>query len=1031
MQNLRGIIKFFTWVLVFVCFVQLSFTLVARVVESRADAYAANAVKVTEPAGLSATDHLLFKDSVDQITKTYRRNYLDSVAGLPVWDYPVIKGIYTYKFCRDNSLSLGLDLKGGMSLIMEISEDDVLRKLSYNSRNAQFNQAIVNAKKEQVNSQADFLTLFKQEFEKLNKDSKLAAIFAPIEGYKGKINPNSSNDEVIKVLQGDFDAAINETFNVIKTRIDQFGVASPNISLQANTGRIILELPGVEDPARVRKLLQQTAQLEFWDTYETAEVINYLSEANTVLRGVMAKEKKEAKNDTTGVALAGIDTTASAGAALFGKEDTTKKSTIDTSATAIDTTDKNSNPLFDILPPNVIIDGQSQRLGDGPMVARAYGKDTAKVNRILAREEVRAVFPRDLKLLWSAHSIAKEGSVFGLYAIKQNPSSPEAPLTGDVVTDASAGFDQNGMPDVSLSMNSQGAAKWEKMTDLASNGSVNGKAVKKCIAIVLDNRVFSAPHAQSKIAGGHSQISGIGDVEEATDLANILKSGKLEAKTRVLQEQVIGPSLGKESIKAGLISLTLGFVLVFIFMVMYYSTSGAIASIAMLLNVFILICTLISIGASFTLAAMAGIVLTLAMAVDANVIINERVREETHRGKGLRLAVDEGYSHSYNAIIDGNLCTMVIAVVLWAFGLGPIKGFGLVLVCGLFTSMFTAVLVSRVLFDYAFTKNWNIQFGNKFTIDLFKNFHFDFMGARKLTYVFSTVVFTISFASMIFYGFDLGVDFKGGRSYVVQFDKDVKTEEVTSLLEKTLNGTPQVKTYGSSNQVSITTAFMVETSGTAADSIVESKIFEGLKPLYTNAPTEENFRTKNVKSSIKIGSSIADDIRKSAFWALLFGLGGIFIYIFIRFKRWEYASGAIVALIHDPVIVLGVFSLFRHIMPFSLEIDQNIVAAVLTIIGYSVNDTVVIFDRIRESVGLHPTRTIVQNVNDSINQTMSRSIITHVTVLMVSIILCAFGGTAIRGFSFALIVGVLVGTYSSIFVAAPIMVDLISRKKKN
>ncbi len=1022
MQNLRGVIKALTITLLITCVYQLSYTFLAKLVENRAESYATAQVKSTVPTGLTAAQEVAFRDSVDGVIKQYRRNYLDSVSGIPVVNVPGLKDFFTYKFCRDHALSLGLDLKGGMSLIMEISEDDVLRRLSYNSHNAQFNKALENAKEKQKDDQRDFLTIFKEEFEKLNKDAKLAAVFASIESYQGKININSSNEEVVTVLRKDFDGAIHNTFNVLKTRIDQFGVASPNISLQENTGRIMLELPGVDDPARVRKLLQQTAQLEFWDTYETKEVLNYLGDANTALRDALAAQKELADSSSTTT----VADSSSNESVLFGDSSLTAGK--DSSGKAVkDTTDKNSNPLWELLYPNLTQDGKDA--GDGPMVGRALGKDTAKINRLLAKDIVRSVLPRNLKLLWSAHSLVKDGNVYGLYAIQQNPSTPEAPLGGDVITDAYQSFDQFGTPEADISMNALGAAKWEKMTEAAVNGNVGGKTVKKCIAIVLDNRVFSAPRVQQKIAGGHSNITGIESLEEAIDLANILKSGKLEAKTVVIQEQVIGPSLGKESIKAGLISLILGFVLVFIFMTFYYGTSGVIASIAMLINVFILVCALISIGASFTLAAMAGILLTLAMAVDANVIINERVREETHRGKGLRLAVDEGYSHSYSAIIDGNLCTMVIAIVLTVFGLGPVQGFGRVLVYGLFTSMFTAVLVSRVMFDYAFTKNWNVSFGNKFTIDLFKNFHFDFMGKRKITYIFSTVVFAISFASMIFYGFDLGVDFKGGRSYVVQFDKDVKTEEVASSLGKTFGADPQVKTYGSNNQVSITTAYMID-SGATADATVEARMYEGLKPFYTQAPSVDDFRTKNIKSSIKIGASIADDIRKSAFWSLLFGLGGIFIYIFIRFKRWEYASGAIVALIHDPVIVLGVFSLFRHILPFSLEIDQNIVAAVLTIIGYSVNDTVVIFDRIRESVGLHPTRSLVQNVNDSINQTMSRSIITHVTVLMVSIILCVFGGTAIRGFSFALIVGVLVGTYSSIFVAAPIMVDLISRKKK-
>ncbi len=1031
MQNLKGVIKFFTVILLFACLFQLSFTFVANVVEGRADKYAASRVKVTEPTGLTPAQLVAFRDSVDYLVKVSKRNYLDSVSGLPVWNVPLVKDMYTYKFSRDHALTLGLDLKGGMSLIMEIAQDDVLRKLSNDSRNPQFDAAIKSAVKLQSSSQGDFLSLFKQEFEKQNPNGKLAAIFGQVEAYQGKINATSSNDEVITLLRKDFDAAVHETFQVLKTRIDQFGVTSPNISLQANTGRIILELPGVDDPVRVRKLLQQTAQLEFWNTYETPEVLHYLDEANTSLRDLLSREKSlsdslSGKVDTTTVAatlLAEPDSNSLTGT-VNPKDSASKK------ATAKKDTSKNTNPLFEVLYPNIIQDGQSQKVGEGPMIGRAFGKDTARVNALLNRQEVKAVFPRDLKLLWSAHPVAKGSNVFGLYAIKQNPASLEAPLSGATITDAYKSFDQFGTPEVDITMNPLGASTWEKMTDAAVHGQVNGKEVKKCIAIVLDNRVFSSPRVQQKISGGRSQISGIEDIEEADDLANILKSGKLEAKTQVIEEQVIGPSLGKESIKAGLLSLIVGVILVFLFMVSYYSTSGIIANLAMFINLFIQISVLIGLGASFTLPAMAGIVLTLAMAVDANVIINERVREEVARGKGLRLAVDEGYKHSYSAIIDGNLTTMAIGVVLMIFGLGPIQGFGRVLVFGLMISIYTAVLVSRIFFDFAFDRNINVHFGNKFTMNLLKGINFDFIGKRKITYAASTIVFIIALSSMVFYGFDLGVDFKGGRSYVVQFDKDVKTEDVAKALEARLQGVPVVKTYGSNNQISITTAYLIDKAGPVTDSIVEAIVYAGVKPFFANYPSLDDFRVKNVKSSIKIEATIADDIRRSSYFSVLFGVLFVFLYIFIRFKRFEYATGAVVALIHDPIIVMGLFSLLRRVMPFSLEIDQTVVAAVLTLIGYSVNDTVVVFDRIRETLGLHPTRTLIQNVNDSINQTLSRTIMTVVTVFLVALILFVFGGSPIHGFAFALIIGLLIGTYSSVFVAAPIMVDLMNRKKK-
>lgn len=1028
MQNFKGIVRFFTILLIVVCVLQLSFTFMARSVESDADSYASKFVPATTaPANLTPTQKLLFEDSLSDLQKSYRRNYLDSVANKPIIDIWGLRDIYNYKFSRDHALSLGLDLKGGMSLTLEIKEDEVLRSLAFNSKSVTFNKAIDNAVKAQQDNQGTFLDIFKSEFEKLDPNAKLAAVFAPLPAYEGKITINSSNSEVITVLKKDYDAAIKNTFTVIKTRIDQFGVASPNISLQENTGRIILELPGVEDPARVRKLLQQTARLEFWETYENEEIINTLSEINNVLRDAQAV----AKTDTGATDLLTADTTlaaASADTSVFGL---TADSTTAANDTAKAKGNENSNPLFEVLYPNIVQQGQSQRTGEGPAVGYALGKDTVKVNRLLAREEVRALLPRDLKLLWGAQPMSKDGNTFALYAIKQNPSSPEPPLTGDVITDASQTFDPTGgTPQVDLTMNALGASKWERLTEAAATAQLNGRNVKRSIAIVLDNKVFSAPRVQNKIAGGRSNITGIGDIEEAIDLANILKSGKLEAGTRVIEEQLVGPSLGKESIRAGLLSLAIGFAMVFLFMVLYYSTSGVIANLSMLLNLFLLVSLMVSFGAAFTLPAMAGILLTLAMAVDANVIINERIREELARGKGIRLAVEEGYRHSYNAIIDGNLTTMVVSIVLMVFGLGPIYGFGFVLFMGLLTSLFTAVLVSQALFDSAFKRNMNISFGNKFTMNLFKGTNIDFIGKKKVSYAVSTVVFLVFISSMVFYGFDLGVDFKGGRSYVVQFDKDITTEQVASSLQGPLESAPLVKTYGSSNQLSITTAYQIENTAANADSIVESKLYEGLKGQFNETPTFDNFRSKNVKSSIKIGATVADDIRSSAFYALFFGLLGVFLYIFVRFRKWEYATGAIIGLIHDPIIVLGVFSLFRKVVPFSLEIDQNIVAAVLTLIGYSVNDTVVVFDRIRETIGLHPTRPLVQNVNDSINQTLSRTIMTVFTVFIVSLILLIFGGTSIRGFSFALIIGLLVGTYSSIFVASPIMVDLVSRKNK-
>lgn len=1021
MQNLKGIIRAFTIILVIVCLIQLSFTWLARNVESKADSFAQQRVKVNIDPSLNPAAKVALEDSFEQVKSVYRRYYLDSVSSKPMAGLSFL----TYRFCRDNSLKLGLDLKGGMSLVLEIREDDVMRRLAGNSTDPTFLAALNKTAEAQANAQDDYLTLFQKEYEKLAPNGKLASIFAQQENYQGKLTFQSTNDEVIKALRADFDAAVEQTFKVLKTRIDQFGVASPNISLQKNTGRIILELPGVEDPSRVRKLVQQTAQLEFWDTYDLRELGNGINGAVEAAK-LLEKEEPKAEAPATG-------DSAAAASQSGGVLDSIARANGDTTggSTAADTVSKKDDvsPLVKVLQFNISNQGQLQQ---GPLVGVALGKDTAEVNRILGQPAVRANFPPDVRFLWSMKPDRRDDRFYDLYAIKINPASPEAPLTGKVITDAYQEHDPvSGTFAVGLRMNTYGADKWEKITEAAVNKKLNGQTYKGSVAIVLDNLILTAPTVQQKISGGSSQITGMETIEDANDLANVLKSGKLEARTKVIEEQVIGPSLGKESIRAGLLSLGIGLLLVFVFMVAYYSSSGIIANLAMFLNLFILVCALISFGAAFTLPAMAGIILTLAMAVDANVIINERVREEVVRGKGLRLAVDEGYQHSYSAIVDGNLTTMIAAIVLMVFGLGPIYGFGFTLFVGLLTSMFTAVLVSRLMFDFAFARNFNIHFGNKFTLNLFKHINFDFIGKRKITYAVSTILFVVSFASIIFYGFDLGVDFKGGRSYVVQFDKNVTTEQVSSALASQLGGAPLVKTYGSNNQVSITTAYMIEENAAGTDSVVESHIYNGVKSIYAQDPGFEAFRIKSIKSSVKIGATIADDIRKSALWAILFGLGGIFAYIFIRFRKLEFATGAVVATVHDPVIILGIFSLFRHIMPFSLEIDQNIVAAVLTLIGYSVNDTVVVFDRIRESVNLHPTRTLVQNTNDSINSTLSRTIMTVVTVFLVSLILFLFGGTPIRGFSFALICGLLIGAYSSVFVASPIMVDMANWRNKS
>lgn len=1023
-MDLKGIIKFFTVVFFIVCAYELSFTYFSQRVESKADEYAAK-VAPLNTGSLAGADLVAYEDSVGSARKALKRYYLDSMQNRTVYNLGLWK--YTYKECSDKQIHLGLDLKGGMSLVLEIAQDDLLKKLSENSKDPAFNLAIKNAKElASQGGNADFMTLFASEYKKVAPDGKLAAIFAALPKYQKSLTFSSTNDQVVTVLKTQMADAVKGTFETLKTRIDQFGVASPTITLQSNVGRIVLELPGVDDPSRIRRILQQTAQLEFWDTYENAEIYPSLVQADKAISSMLAAKKKEGNGAQT-------DTSAANNIAegLLSNEpsatDTGAKAMADTSKTAAAAAAKddstNVNALFRIL--NPVVNGQTQQLAEGAAVGYCYGKDTALVNSYLSMDVVRSSFPRNLKLLWSAKPMNAEKNVYELFAIKTNASMPGPAMGGDVITDARSGYDQSGSPNVTLAMNPAGSAKWGRMTEEAAKQNPH-----RSVAIVLDNRVFSCPRVINPIHGGNTEISGMSSPTEATDLANILKSGQLEAKTKIIEEQVIGPSLGAEAIKSGLLSLFVAFVLVCLFMVAYYSTSGLIANIAVILNLFFIISFLANFGASLTLPGLAGIVLTLAIAIDANVIINERIREELLKGKTVRAAVTDGYKHSYSAIFDGNVTTLIVGLVLTFFGYGPVKGFAITLCIGILTSLFTAVGFTQVIFDWAFKRNWEPKFGNKFTMNVLTGMKIQFMSFRKVSYTISTIAFVVSFAAMIIIGFDLGVAFKGGRSYVVKLDKDVKTAEIATALEKPLGSKPLVKTYGSNSQIQITTAYLINSNENNVDSIIESKLYEGIAGSFTVKPTFEKFRGSAIKSITKIDATIADDIKKSALYSGLLGCLFIFIYIYIRFRKWEYAVGAIAATVHDPVLVLGLFALLRYVMPFSLEVDENVVAAILTLIGYSVNDTVIVFDRIREYIKLYPAHPLIQNVNDSINSTLSRTIMTSAATEVVCIVLFIFGGDAIRQFSFALMIGIAVGTYSSIFIASPIVVDLLLRRKE-
>ncbi len=1024
----KGVVKFFAIALVIVCLYQLSFTWIVSNIEKDANQYATN---IAENSGL--TD----QDEINNLLKTKEQEYLDSINTEVVYDLFIKQ--YTYRECKELQLNLGLDLQGGMSVTLQVSLEDMVKSMANDSKDPTFNKALALASKRQTNSQDNFVTLFGTAINEVDPDFQLASVFASLEN-KDVIDYNSTNEEVLAVIRKESDDAVKRTFNILRTRIDKFGVTQPNISLQASTGRISVELPGVKDPARVRKLLQATAKLEFWETFDNREVLDYLTQANKKLG------EKESLSDTTGTNLSISDSSTTTEedpiSNLLGEAEETIDSTLeaveDTASSILgdligesdDSTEAETfsaedfakeNPLFSILSPV----GRNTEQGffpqEGPAVGYTLGKDRKKVDEYLEMDIVKSIFPRNIKFLWGAKPINEENDVYMLYAIKTRTNDDRAPLEGDVITDARQDFDPSRSVEVSMNMNTEGARIWKRLT---------GDNVGKSIAIVLDDLVYSAPNVNSEISGGRSSISGSFEINEAKDLATILKAGKLPAPARIVEEDVVGPSLGQESIDAGLNSLIGGLALVLLFMIVYYGGGGIVANVALVFNLFFIIGILSSLGATLTLPGIAGIVLTIGMSVDANVLIFERIKEELFRGKGLRLAIVDGYKNSYTSIIDANLTTLLTGIILAFFGSGPILGFATVLIIGILSSLFTAIMITRLLVDIYIGKDKAISFANKVTEKTFRNLNLNIINKRKIGYVISSILIIAGIASIITKGFELGVDFKGGRTYVVRFDEAVNTSSVREALYDSFGEFPIVKTFGNENQVKINTAYMIEDKSTETDSIIEHKLYEGLSLFFDEDVSFENFIENYKMSSQKVGPTIADDIKTGAVWATIFALIGIFIYLLIRFKKWQYGLGAIFALFHDVMIVLGLFSILSGILPFSLEIDQAFIAAILTVIGYSINDTVVVFDRIREYLGLHPTTEKKEVFNQAINSTLSRTMITSLTTLLVVIILFLFGGEVIRGFSFALLIGILAGTYSSVFIAAPTVVDLDGKEKK-
>jgi SecD/SecF fusion protein len=982
MQN-KGVIRLFTILLALVCVYQLSFTFVAGRVEKKAAEIARG----------------------NQLKEVH---YLDSVSGETVYNFLGIRK-YNYKEVKQRELNLGLDLKGGMNVTLEISVVDLVRAMTNYTKDETFNKAIQLASEKQKNSQSDFVTLFGEAYKEIDPNARMAAVFLTPE-LKDKISFNSTNAEVLNVIEAEADAAIDNSFNILRSRIDRFGVSQPNIQMLSQRGRILVELPGVKDKDRVRNLLQGTASLEFWETFENQEVYSVLLQANDVIKD-LNKTTSTAGESTT----VAEKTEKSDDLSLLDELETSKDST-----SADKTKDQASEyPLFAILIPNANQQGQ---LFPGPAVGFSHFGDTAAVNKYLNMPQIKALFPRDLKFAWQLKPFDEKGNFYQLVALKITTRDGRAPLDGDAVNDARQDFGQGqASAEVNMNMNSDGAKIWARMTK---------DNIGKSIAIVLDGFVVSYPTVQTEITGGRSNITGNFTVEEAKDLANMLKSGKMPAPANIVEEYVVGPSLGQQSINAGLWSFVIAFILVLIYMLMMYSYhAGASANLALIANLFFLIGVLASFGAVLTLPGIAGIVLTMGMAVDANVLIYERVNDELKGGKGLKLAIQDGYRNAYSAIIDGQVTTLLTGIVLYIFGSGPIKGFATTLIIGIMTSLFTSIFITRLNFEYLLSKDINIKFISNKTKNWLQNVNFNFIGKRKIAYFISGTLLVISIGSIAIKGFDFGIDFKGGRTYVIEFKNDVKVEEVSKLLASQFGSAPEVKTFGSARQVRLTTDYHIDDQNATIDNQIEDMLYEGLKPL-TGSVEKDVFLNDFIKSSTKVGPTISDDIKKDAILAIFFALVAIFLYILVRFRNWQFGLGGVIALMHDSIIVLGAFSLFSGILPFTLEIDQAFIAAILTVIGYSINDTVIIFDRIREYIGLYPKRRIASNMNHAMNSTLRRTLNTSLTTLVVLLAIFIFGGDSIRGFTFALLVGIGIGTYSSVFVAAPITFETMNEDKK-
>ena len=985
---------------------QLSFTAVTTIQEKKAEKFAEKAAVAAQNsadfAKVAIEDQAYYLDS---IRKDCNRVYIDSISNRKVFLWN------TYKECKTKEINLGLDLKGGMNVMLQVQLQDLVKALAGNNADPAFLKALSLAKERSVNSREDFITLFADAWKEVSGGQRLAKIFGTYE-MKDRIKAESTDAEVIAVIREEAESAVANSFNVLRNRIDRFGVTQPSIQKLGNSGRILVELPGVKEPERVRKLLQGTASLEFWETFTNQEVAVYLAEANSKLAEILADGEEEVAVEEPAADSSAAESVADT---LLNAELASQETSKEFEAY------KKANPLFAVLTPS--------QTGDA-CIGFAAAIDTAKVNKYLKMPQIAEIFPAEFRAMWTVHPSERlaADNIYELVAIKSTSKTGKAKLDGGVVTDARTVYEngQNGEPSVSMSMNAEGANIWARMT---------GDNVGKQIAIVLDGMVYSYPMVNGAITGGNSSITGHFTPEEANDLVNVLKSGKLPAPATIIQEQVVGPSLGARSIQAGMISFIIAFVLVLLYMIFFYKGAGVAADLALLCNVLLLFGVLVSFGAVLTLPGIAGLVLTMGMAVDANVIIYERIKEELAAGKGLSKAVADGYKNAYSAIIDGQVTTLLTGIVLFIFGSGPVQGFATTLIIGIITSVLTSIFITRLYFESRIAKGKKISFESNLTKNFLKNTSFDFIKARKVTYIVSGALILISLVSIFTKGFTYGVDFTGGRTYVVRFDQPVTAEQVREAAIAEFDGAVEVKQFGGESQMKITTQYKNDEESSEVDAEVEAKLYNALIPFFEDKNmTIDQFKStldnpNGIISSDKVGPTIANDIKRDAIIAVILALFVIFAYIAVRFKGWTWGLGGVVSLAHTALIVIGFFSLFSGILPFNLDVDQTFIAAILTIIGYAINDNVVIFDRIREYRLMHPNADLKENTNLALNATLTRTVNTSVSTLVTMLAIAIFGGESIRGLAVALILGICIGTYASIFIGTPVMYDATIRSK--